>query len=175
MDVLPDDTFKIYIDRYRLADKLTQLHWQRVVVGSLGAMMAVGYNLWRAPGQDPGTGPLAVGVGVAFLVGGLIAMVATHRRLHARLRDPGATARLQALAVADCVNGMGNCLLLLAAIGHGLLVLATVFKTRIGPTLSGEGVLLVLIPTLLLVLHGFTRIPDDRVLLSLHRRGAAGG
>jgi len=175
MDVLPDDDFKAYIDRYRLAGKLTELHWQRVVIGSLGAMMAVGYNLWRAPGQDSGLGPLVVGLSVAFLIGGLIAMVGTHRRLYARLRDPGATARLQALAVVDCVNGMGNCLLLLAAIGHGLLVLATVFKTRIGPTLGGEGVLLVLIPTVLLVIHGFTRIPDNRVLLGLHRRGSAGG
>jgi hypothetical protein len=175
MDVLPDDAFKAYIDRYRLAGKLTELHWQRVLIGGLGAMMALGYNLWRAPGQDSGLGLVVVGVVTVFLVACVIAMVATHRRLHRRLREPGATARLQALAVADCVNGMGNCLLVLAAVGDVLLLIATIFKTRIGLTLGGEALLVVLIPTALLVLHGLTRIPSDRLLIALHRRGAGGG
>ena len=50
--VLPDPAFLAYIDHHHLADKLLALHWQRVGVGVAGAILAVGYNAYRAPGTD---------------------------------------------------------------------------------------------------------------------------
>ena len=168
--VLPDPAFLAYIDHHHLADKLLALHWQRIGVGVAGAVLAVGYNMYRAPGTDGLASWMSVALGGLFVAGGIVTCLVTWRRLAQHLRHPGEAAREQALAVADYVNGCGNHLLLLSALGHGLIVAATVFKLRLGLTLAGEGALLFLLPTAALVCHGLARRPNDRRLIALHHR-----
>jgi hypothetical protein len=167
---LPDPAFHNYIDRHRLATKLAALHWQRVGVGLSGAALAMGYNLYRAPGLATPAPWVSLSVGVLFAVGCSVVALVVRQRLKHLLGRTGEGAREQALAVADYVNGWGNHLLLLAALGHAVLVAETVFSVRLGPTASGAGALLLLLPSAALLLHGLLRIPDDRRLVALHQR-----
>lgn len=169
--VLSDPDFVAFIDRHRLASKLTALHWQRVAVGCGAAAAVVGYNLWHRR-YDQGAAHLVAWAAGLYLAGALVALVWRQRRLLAELHRPHPGARAQALAVADFVNARGATLLAVAAVGHALFLLASYLQVGFTGPLSGAALAALLLPTLGLLAHGLAQVPGDRLLVALHHRHA---
>lgn len=164
----PPGQFTQLIDRHHLSRSLTQMHWARVVMALMGGSLVVGYNLLRADGADPQLASIGLAIAAPLLLAGLVAVWWRGRCLRRRLRQPAPNLREGALRVADYVNGLGNALLWLAAVGHMLAAVATIFHFRLSLRLDGEVVLLLLAPTLLLVGYALLRVPSDARLRRLH-------
>ena len=174
VEVVPEvEEFSAFLARYHTDAALRRVHFARVVMGGIGALAVVSFNLLRL--ADVGGDAEASVIRIATMVCGvhvlacLVTLLLTRRWLLADLRRQAESLRDRAWQVAQFVHRRGNILLVLAATGHGLVLIGTEFKLRLFA--ADGGVLLVaLVPTVLLLLHGFIQVPTRARLCELYAR-----
>lgn len=164
--------FAAFIERYRTDLALRKLHFARLMLGLGGATLAVVFNYFRTSEQrnvDAVVTQTAFVLCALHMLGCFIAVFLARRRFLNDFRQPSHTLKDRAWQVAQYVQRRGNILLILAASGHVLVLIATEFRL---PLFAAEGniLLVTLIPTLLLIIHGVSEIPTRARLLQLYER-----
>jgi hypothetical protein len=165
------DDFSAFVDRYRPEVPLRKLHFARLILGTGGASLALTYNWLRL---DP-RGAQDFVVQVATIIAGLhvfgclITLFIARRRFLADFHRHTETLRDRVWQVAQFVQRRGAVLLVLAAIGDGLIVIGTHFRLHVFGA-DGDVLLVTLIPTALLLVHGLSEIPTRERLLRLYQR-----
>ena len=158
----------LLIDRFRLVEKLRLMHWQRITLGSFGAMACISYNLWHKP-LTPWLSPEGGEVlGVLYLLIGAtllwIRFTTCERQVHATV----ATPRERTLLIAEVSGRYGNAWLAWAAAGHILICLATFLRLHFSLGSTSLPLWLALTPTWGLLAYGFFHAPTRARLLQLH-------
>jgi hypothetical protein len=168
------DEFAAFVSRYHTDVALRKLHFARFFLGLGGAVLAVVFNYFRLGNQ----GADAVVVQTAWVICGLhvlaclVTLFLARRRFIADFSRHTATLKDRAWQVAQFVQRRGNILLLLAATGHVLVVIGTEFRLRLFAD-DGDILLVTLIPTLLLIIHGLGEVPTQERLVRLYERVGA--
>jgi hypothetical protein len=163
--------FGVFIDRYHPDLKLRRLHFARLILGVGGASLAVIYNFLRL---DPRSAQEAV-VEVATIIAGLhvfgclVTLLVARWRFLADFHRHTEDLRERAWQVAQYIQRRGAVLLVLAATGDALIVIGTHFRLHLFAP-DGDVLLLMLIPTALLLVHGLCEIPTRERLLRLYQR-----
>lgn len=164
--------FAAFIERYRTDVALRKLHFARLMLGLGGATLAIAFNYFHTNDQRNVN---AVVTQTAFVIcalhilGCFITVFLTRRRFLHDFRQASHTLKDRAWQVAQFVQRRGNILLILAATGHVLVLIATEFRLHLFAA-DGNILLVTLIPTLLLIIHGVSEIPTRARLLQLYER-----
>ncbi len=163
------------IDRWGLLPRLVDMQRQRLILGLVGAMASVGFNLWHpAVESSIPVIPVAVLAGLYLVVGAGLLVVRRQAARRVLIRQAKETApvalRDRALALAAVINRTGNAWLAWAAAGH--MVIAVGAPTRLGLAAGLPGTLLWLLalPTVGLLVHGLATMPTRERLLALDAR-----
>ena len=165
------EAFAAFITRYHTDATLRRLHFARLLMGVGGALAAVLFNLFRlsGPGADETVSQVATVVCTLHVVACLITLFLARQRFLADIRRHAESLKDRAWQVAQFVQRRGNVLLILAATGHILVVIGTVFRLRLFAP-DGGVLLVALVPSLLLLLHGLGEIPTRERLVRLYAR-----
>ncbi len=180
----PDDMaeFSAFLERYHTDVALRQLHYLRVMMGSFFAVLVVAWNYFRLAGQvaDERVSRIAEVACALHVLACLITLLVTQRKFIGEFSRDVASLRERAWQVAHFVHRRGNMLLLLAFTGQVLVLIGTLFRLRLFAS-EGEVLLIALVPTALLVVHGLIEIPTRHRLCRLYaylssrtRNGIAG-
>ena len=167
------EEFSAFLARYHTDAVLRRVHFARVLMGGIGALGVVLFNLLRLAhvggyAEDTVIRIATVVCGVHVLAC-LVTLLLTRRWLLADLRRQAGSLRDRAWQVAQFVHRRGNVLLVLAATGHALVLIGTEFKLHLFA--ADGGVLLVaLVPTALLLVHGMIQVPTRARLCALYAR-----
>lgn len=165
------DEFAAFVARYHTDVALRKLHFARLFLGLGAASLVVIFNVFRIgnQGAEHIVTQAATVICSLHVLGCLVALFIARRRFLADFTRATTTLKDRAWQVAQFVQRRGNILLLLAATGHVLVVIGTEFRLRLFA--DDGGVLLVtLIPTLLLIIHGLSEIPTQERLVRLYSR-----
>lgn len=165
------EDFAAFVTRYHTDVALRKLHFARLFLGLGGAALVVAFNHFRI--RDHGAEHIvtqtATVICALHVLACLVTLFIARRRFLADFSRDAATLKDRAWQIAQFVQRRGNVLLLLAATGHVLVVIGTEFRLRLFA--DDGGVLLVtLIPTLLLVIHGLSEVPTQARLVRLYER-----
>ena len=154
------EAFDAFITRYHTDATLRRLHFARLMTGVGGALAAVLFNQLRlsGPGADQTVSQVATVVCTLHVVACLVTLFLARQRFLADVRRHTESLKDRAWQVAQFVQRRGNVLLILAATGHVLVVVGTEFRLRLFAP-DGGIMLVVLVPSLLLLLHGLGEIP----------------
>ncbi len=167
----PDDVaeFSAFLERYHTDVALRQLHYLRVMMGCFFAVLVVAWNNFRLIGQvtDLRVSRIAEVVCALHVLACLVTLVLTRRRFGNELARQAASLRERAWQVAHFVHRRSNILLLLAFSGQVLVLVGTLFRLHLFAT-DGEVLLIALVPTALLVVHGLGEIPTRDRLCRLY-------
>jgi hypothetical protein len=164
--------FAAFIERYRTDLALRKLHFARLMLGLGGATLAIAFNYFHTSDQrniDAVVTQTAFVVCALHVLGCFITLFLARRRFLNDFRQPSHTLKDRAWQVAQFVQRRGNILLVLAATGHVLVLIATEFRLHLFAA-DGDILLVTLIPTLLFILHGVSEIPTRARLLKLYER-----
>ena len=164
--------FAAFVAHYRTDLALRKLHFARLVLGLGGTTLAVAFNYFYTSEQrnvDAVVTQTAFVVCALYMLGCFITVFLARRRFLNDFRQPSHTLKDRAWQVAQFVQRRGNILLILAATGHVLILIATEFRLHLFAT-DGNILLVTLIPTLLLIIHGVSEIPTRARLLQLYER-----
>jgi hypothetical protein len=165
------ENFAAFIARYHTDVALRKLHFVRLFMGLGGAVLSVMFNYLRLGnvGAEVVVTKVATVICGLHVLGCLVTLVLARRRFLADFTRQAATLKDRAWQIAEFVQRRGNILLVLAATGHVLVVIGTEFRLRLFA--DDGGILLVtLIPTLLLIIHGLSEIPTQERLVRLYAR-----
>lgn len=165
------EAFAAFITRYHTDITLRRLHFMRLMTGVGGALVVVLFNFFRLRGQgaEEIVTQVATVVCTLHVVACLITLFLARKRFLADIRRHAESLKDQAWQVAQFVQRRGNVLLILAATGHVLVVVGTEFRLRLFAP-DGGILLVALVPSLLLVLHGLGEIPTRERLVRLYAR-----
>ena len=165
------EDFAAFVARYHTDVALRKLHFARLFLGMGAATLAVIFNYLRIGerGAEAVVTQVATVICALHVLGCLITLVLARRRLLADVHQQATTLRDQVWKIANFVQRRGNVLLVLAATGHVLVVIGTEFRLRMFAA-DGDILLVTLIPTLLLMVHGLSEIPTQERLVRLHAR-----
>jgi hypothetical protein len=168
--------FAWVIQRYRIDRALMRRHYLRLGVGLVATVLVVAYNAFHphASSELQQRVYIAACLALAFLMGSLAVLAIGGWRMRRALAMPSATLRLRVMRVVDFVHRWGNLLLLLTALGHGLLVIGTLLGLDVFAA-SGCVLVAAFVPLLLLIIHGFTQIPTARRLCEIYLDSRLGG
>lgn len=163
--------FAAFVARYHTDVALRKLHFARLFLGLGAAALVVVFNYFRIGdrGAEVVVTQVATVVCALHVLGCLITLVLARRRFLADFRQHAESLRDRAWKIANFVQRRGNVLLVLAATGHVLVVIGTEFRLRMFAA-DGDILLVTLIPTLLLVIHGLGEIPTQERLVRLYAR-----
>jgi hypothetical protein len=167
------EEFAAFVARYRTDVALRKLHFARLLLGLSGAMLVVAFNLLRIGprGAEEVVTQAATVVCALHVVACLVTLFLARRRILADFRRHAESLKDRAWQVAQFVQRRGNILLVLAATGHALVLIGTEFRLRLFA--DDGGILLVtLIPTVLLLIHGLGEVPTRTRLVQLYERTA---
>jgi hypothetical protein len=161
--------FSAFLERYHTDVALRQLHFLRVMMGSFFAVLVVAWNYFRLAGQvaDGRVSRIAEVVCALHVLACLVTLLVTQRKFINEFSRDVASLRERAWQVAQFVHRRGNILLLLAFTGQVLVLLGTLFRLHLFAT-DGEVLLIALVPTALLVVHGLGEIPTRHRLCRLY-------
>ena len=165
------EDFAAFVARYHTDVALRKLHFVRLCIGLTGAGLAVVFNVFRigSQGADHIITQTATVICALHVLGCLGTLFLARRRFLADFARETRTLKDRVWQVAQFVQRRGNILLLLAATGHVLVVIGTEFRLRLFA--DDGGILLVtLIPTVLLIIHGLSEIPTQQRLVRLYAR-----
>jgi hypothetical protein len=165
------EAFAAFITRYHTDATLRRLHFARLVMGIGGALVVVLFNHFRlsGPGAEEIVTRIATVVCTLHVVACLVTLFLARQRFLADIRRHAGSLKDRAWQVAQFVQRRGNVLLLLAATGHVLVVVGTEFRLRMFAP-DGGILLVALVPSLLLLLHGLGEIPTRERLVRLYAR-----
>lgn len=166
--VYTTDQISSLIDRFRLVEKLRPLHWQRITLGSFGAVACISYNLWHkplTPWLSPDGGDM---LGVGYLLIGATMLWIRFTTCERQLRAPVPTPRERAIVIAEVSGRYGNAWLAWAAAGHILICLGTFLRLHLSLESTSLPLWLALTPTCGLLAYGFLHAPTRSRLLTLH-------
>lgn len=164
--------FAAFVERYRTDVALRKLHFARLMLGLGGATLAVAFNYFRTGDHRSAEAIVtqtAIVICALHVLGCLITLFLARRRFLNDFRQHSHTLKDRAWQVAQFVQRRGNILLILAATGHVLVLIATEFRLHLFAA-DGDILLVTLIPTLLLIIHGLSEIPTRARLLHLYER-----
>lgn len=163
--------FAEFVARHHTDVALRKLHFARLCLGLAGAAMVVGFNYFRIGdrGAEQVVIQTATVICALHVLACLVTLFLARRRFIADFRRHAATLTDRAWQVAQFVQRRGNILLLLAATGHVLVVIGTEFRLRLFAS-DGDILLVTLIPTLLLIIHGLGEVPTRERLVQLYGR-----
>lgn len=166
------DEFAGLVRRYRIDLLLVKRHFLRLAL-CLGATLgAIAYNVFHLHAEDRlhERSELALGMILCYLGVSLAVIGLVGWRLQRTLRRQPPTMRQRVMQVVDFVHRWANLLMVLAAIGHGVLMLGTLIGLDV---FSSEGRILLatLAPTALVIIHGLTQIPTIDRLCAIHMHG----
>jgi hypothetical protein len=167
------EDFAAFVTRYHTDVALRKLHFARLCLGLGGAVLVIVFNYFRIGdhGAEAIVTQTATVVCAVHVLACLVTLFLARRRFLADFRRHAATLKDRAWQVAQFVQRRGNVLLLLAATGHVLVVIGTEFRLRLFAA-DGDILLVTLIPTLLLIVHGLGEIPTQERLVRLYERAA---
>jgi hypothetical protein len=174
--------FSAFLERYHTDVALRQLHFLRVMMGSFFAVLVVAWNYFRLAGQVPDQriSRIAEVVCAVHVLACLVTLLVAQRKFINEFSREVATLRERAWQVAQFVHRRGNILLLLAFTGQVVVLVGTLFRLCLFAR-DGEVLLIALVPTALLVVHGLGEIPTRQRLCRLYayltsrpRNGLAG-
>jgi hypothetical protein len=163
--------FQTFLARYHTDVTLKKLHYSRLMLGLGGAVLSLAYNALRL---DPSYVAAAIVIQVATVVAGvhivacLLTLFIARWRFIRDFRSHRDSLRDRAWQVAQYLQRRGAVLLVLAATGHILIVIATHFRLHLFQS-DGDVLLVVLIPTFLLIIHGLFEIPTRARMERLYR------
>jgi hypothetical protein len=165
------EDFAAFVARYHTDVALRKLHFARLFLGLGVAGLVVLFNYFRigTQGAEAIVTQTATVVCALHVLACLVTLFLARRRFLADFRQHAASLRDRAWQVAQFVQRRGNVLLVLAASGHVLVVIGTEFRLRLFAA-DGDILLVTLIPTLLLIIHGLGEIPTQRRLVRLYAR-----
>jgi hypothetical protein len=165
------EDFAAFVARYHTDVALRKLHFARLFLGLGAAALVVVFNYFRIGerGAEVVVTQVATVICALHVLGCLITLVLARRRFLADFRQQAVTLRDRVWQIANFVQRRGNVLLVLAATGHVLVVIGTEFRLRMFAS-DGEVLLVTLIPTLLLIIHGLGEIPTQERLVKLYTR-----
>jgi hypothetical protein len=163
--------FAAFLERYHTDVALRHLHVVRVVMGSFFAVLVVVWNYFRLHGQgaDERVTRIATMVCAVHVLACLVTLVLAQRSFIAALTRDATTMRERAWKVAQFVHRRSNILLLLAFTGQVLVLAGTLFRLHLFAA-DGEVLLVALVPTVLLLVHGLGEIPTRERLCRLYAR-----
>jgi len=163
--------FAAFVARYHTDVALRKLHFARLLLGLGGAMLVVVFNYFRIGDHGAETVVIQAATVVCALhvLACLVTLFLARRRFLADFSKRAQTLKDRAWQVAQFVQRRGNVLLLLAATGHVLVVIGTEFRLRLFAA-DGDILLVTLIPTVLLVIHGLGEVPTQARLVRLYAR-----
>lgn len=165
------EDFAAFVARYRTDVALRKLHFARLFLGLGATSLVVLFNVFRLgnQGAEHIVTQIATVICALHVLGCLVTLFIARRRFLADFTRATTTLKDRAWQVAQFVQRRGNILLVLAATGHILVVIGTEFRLRLFA--DDGGILLVtLIPTVLLVIHGLSEIPTQERLVRLYER-----
>lgn len=165
------EDFAAFVARYHTDVTLRKLHFARLFLGLGGASLVVVFNVFRLgnQGAEHIVTQIATVICALHVIGCLVTLFIARRRILADFTRATTTLKDRAWQVAQFVQRRGNILLLLAASGHILVVIGTEFRLRLFA--DDGGILLVtLIPTVLLIIHGLSEVPTQARLVRLYER-----
>jgi hypothetical protein len=161
--------FAAVVMHYHIDRVLIRRHYQRLAMGLGASALVIAYNMFHSHAQQglQLRTQLAAWLVLAFLVFCLVMLTLSAMREQTSLRRPAATIRLRVMQVVDVVHRSGNLMLLLTAIGHGVLIIGTLIGLDL---YSREGRVLIgaLAPVILLCAHGLTQIPTCQRLCKIY-------
>lgn len=165
------EAFAAFIARYHTDAALRRLHFARLTMGVGGALVVVLFNHFRlsGPGAEEIVTRIATVVCALHVVACLVTLYLARRRFLGDIRRHAESLKDRAWQVAQFVQRRGNVLLILAATGHVLVVIGTEFRLRLFAP-DGGVLLVALVPSLLLLLHGLGEIPTRERLVRLYMR-----
>lgn len=165
------EDFAAFVARYRTDVALRKLHFARLLLGLGGGALVVVFNYFRIgnQGAEEVVTQTATVVCALHVLGCLVTLFLARRRFLNDFRQQAGTLKDRAWQVAQFVQRRGNILLLLAATGHVLVLIGTEFRLRLFAA-DGDILLVALIPTLLLIIHGLGEIPTRTRLVRLYER-----
>lgn len=165
------EDFADFVSRYHTDVALRKLHFARLFLGIGGAALVMVFNYFRLGnrGAEEIVTHIATVVCALHVFGCLVTLFLARRRFLNDFRQQAKTLKDRAWQVAYFVQRRGNVLLLLAATGHILVLVGTEFRLRLFAS-DGDILLIALIPTLLLVIHGLGEIPTRTRLVRLYER-----
>jgi hypothetical protein len=165
------DEFAAFVARYHTDVALCKLHFARLMLGLGGAVLVVVFNYFRIGdhGAEAVVTQTAMVVCALHVLACLVTLFLARRRFLADFSQRAESLKDRAWQVAQFVQRRGNILLLLAATGHVLVVIGTEFRLRLFAS-DGDILLVALIPTLLLIIHGLGEVPTQARLVRLYAR-----
>lgn len=165
------EEFAAFVERYHTDVPLRKMHFARLFLGLGVACLVMVFNYFRLGerGADEVVTQVATVVCGLHVVGCLVALILARRKFLADVRQQATTLRDRVWQIANFVQRRGYVLLVLAATGHVLVVIGTEFRLRMFAS-DGDVMLVMLIPTLLLVIHGLSEIPTRERLVRLYAR-----
>jgi hypothetical protein len=169
------EDFAAFVARYHTDVALRKLHFARLFLGLGAASLVVLFNVFRLgnQGAEHIVTQTATVICALHVLGCLVTLFIARRRFLADFMRATTSLKDRAWQVAQFVQRRGNILLVLAATGHVLVVIGTEFRLRLFA--NDGGILLVtLIPTVLLIIHGLSEIPTQERLVRLYARVGAG-
>jgi hypothetical protein len=166
--------FAAFVARYHTDVALRKMHFARLFLGLGAACLVVLFNHFRIGerGAEQVVTQVATVVCALHVLGCLITLVLARRKFLADVRQQATNLRDRVWQVANFVQRRGYILLVLAATGHVLVVIGTEFRLRLFAD-DGGVMLVMLIPTLLLIIHGLGEIPTRERLVKLYARMGA--
>lgn len=168
------EDFAAFVSRYHTDVALRKLHFARLFLGLGAASLVVVFNVFRLgnQGAEHIVTQIATVICALHVLGCLVTLFVARRRFLTDFTRATTTLKDRAWQVAQFVQRRGNILLVLAATGHVLVVIGTEFRLRLFA--NDGGILLVtLIPTVLLIIHGLSEIPTQARLVRLYARVGA--
>ena len=163
----------VLVDRFQVVTKLRWLHWQGLTLGVSGGLLAVSYNLWHAPVAPwLSTTAAALSGGLFIGLGALLLWIRSdtaRRALHVSKAPP----RERILQAVACITRINNAWLLWAAVGHVVVIGATVLHARLMVPAGAMLLWLALLPTFGLIVYGLWYVPTRERLMRLLREGRA--
>jgi hypothetical protein len=165
------EEFAAFVARYHTDVALRKLHFARLMLGLGGAVLVVAFNYFRIGGHgaESVVTQTATVVCALHVLACLVTLFLARRRFLADFSQRADSLKDRAWQVAQFVQRRGNVLLMLAATGHVLLVIGTEFRLRLFAA-DGDILLVTLIPTLLLIIHGLGEVPTQARLVRLYAR-----
>jgi hypothetical protein len=171
------EEFLTFLERYHTDAMLCKLHYAKVMMGTFWAVVLVAWNGLRMHGEIPTQVSQKI-VYIAVMVCGvhvlacLVTLLIARRKFIKELGTNVATMRERVWLVVQFVQRRGNVLLILAFTGQVLVLIATFFQLRVFSA-DGSVLLILLIPTVLLMVHGLTEVPTKGRLCRLYVRIAS--
>jgi len=166
----PVEAVAAFIASHGVDRRLLRHHRMRLLLGLGATVLVVFYNLLHTHATNAmdlrlATARMLVGIHLACC---LVALLACTWRLNRQLHAQPGSLRDQVWRVASFSHRWGNLLLFLSATGHGVLILGTLLGLNLAAP-DGSILILTLVPTMLVVIHGLFEAPTAARLVRIHR------